>query len=318
MKPVEGKPVEGKPVEGKPVEGKPVEGKPLEGKPLEGKIAIVAGSSRGAGRGISLALGEAGATVYVAARTSRLGPKPTGDIPGTVEDTAEQVTARGGRGIPVRADLSKEDEVAALFARVEKEQGRLDVLANSAWGADFMAVGSKRFWELGPDIWRDTLETVSVCWLTSAYAARMMEKQRRGLIVHVTDNLPTDPSAYREQILHDLGHECLNRLVLGMSLDGKNSRIAVVGLNPGFMRTERVLMYMTTEERKKQFRFDLSESPEYIGRAVAALTSDPEVVQKNGQLLWACDLAKEYGFTDIDGRYIPRFDPNAPMQAYPC
>jgi len=139
-----------------------------------------------------------------------------------------------------------------------------------------------------------------------------------GLIVHVTDNLYPDPSASRGQILHDLGHECINRLITGMSSDAKKSKITVVGLNPGFMRTEEVLMHMTTAARKKQFRFDLSESPEYIRRAVAALAADRRVLQKTGQLLWVPDVAKEYGFTDIDGRLIPRFDPQAPQQDYPC
>jgi NAD(P)-dependent dehydrogenase (short-subunit alcohol dehydrogenase family) len=287
-------------------------------KPLKGKIAVVAGSSRGAGRGIALALGDAGATVYVAARTSRRGPKPADGAPGTVEDTAEEVTARGGKGIAVPADLSDDEQVSALFRLVEKEHGRLDLLATSAWSANFMAVWHKRFWELGPAIWRETMDTMSVYWLTSAHAARIMTKQQRGLIVHVTDNSHPDTSAHRGQILHDLGHEFINRLVMDLSLAAKKSKIAVVGLNPGFMRTERVLMHMTTESRKKQFRFDLSETPEYIGRAAAALAADPRALKKTGQLLWACDLAKEYGFTDVDGRYIPRFDPKAPMQAFPC
>jgi len=287
-------------------------------KPLKDKVAVVAGSSRGAGRGIALALGEAGATVYVAARTSRKGPKPGDGAPGTVEDTAQEVTARGGKGIPVRSDLSDEKQVAALFSRVEKDHGRLDLLANSAWSANFMAVWHKRLWDLSPAIWRETMETMSVYWLTSVHAARIMTKQRRGLIIHVTDNLHPDPSGHRGQILHDLGHEFINRLVMDLSLAAKKSKIAVVGLNPGFMRTERVLMHMNSEARKKQFRFDLSETPEYIGRAAAALAGDPEALKKTGLLLWACDLAKEYGFTDVDGRYIPRFDPKAPMQAFPC
>jgi NAD(P)-dependent dehydrogenase (short-subunit alcohol dehydrogenase family) len=287
-------------------------------KPLQGKIAVVTGGSRGAGRGIALALGDAGATVYVAARTSRKGPPPDDNAPGTVEDTSEQVTARGGLGISVRADLRDEEQVRALFQRVEHDHEHLDVLANSAWGANVTAEWSKRFWELSPSLWRETLGTLSVFWLTSVYAARLMLDKRGGLIVHITDNLYPNPSAYRGQILHDAGHESMNRLIAAMSRDGKKAKIAVLGLNPGFMRTERVLMHMTTETRKKQFRFDLSESPEYLGRAVAALAADRKAMQKTGQLLWAADLAKEYAFTDIDGRFIPRFDPKAPEQPFPC
>jgi len=287
-------------------------------KPLQGKIAVVGGSSRGAGRGIALALGDAGATVYVAARTSRDGPKPDDGAPGTVEDTAEEVCARGGQGIAVRADLGNEEETSALFRRVEEEQGQLDLMVDSAWGANAMAEWSKPVWELSAGIWREASATINAAWLTSVHAARIMAKQKRGLIVHVTDNTHSDASAYRGQILHDLGHEFLNRLVMGMSRELKKSKVTVVGLNPGFMRTERVLMHMTTEARKKQFRFDLSESPEYIGRAAAALAADTEVIRKTGQLLWAAELANEYGFTDVDGRVIPLFDPNAPVQPYPC
>jgi NAD(P)-dependent dehydrogenase (short-subunit alcohol dehydrogenase family) len=190
-------------------------------------------------------------------------------------------------------------------------------MANSAWGANFMPEWSKPFWKLSTVVFRETLDSIGVCWWTGVYAARLMSRLGSGLILHVTDNLPDDPAGYRGQALHDVGHECINRLIHFMSLDIKKNKIAVVGLNPGFMRTERVLMHMKTDELKKQFRFDLSESPEYIGRAVAALAADPEVFRKNGQLLWVPDLAQEYGFTDIDGRWIPRFDPNAPMQEYP-
>jgi NAD(P)-dependent dehydrogenase (short-subunit alcohol dehydrogenase family) len=297
---------------------------------LKEKVVLVAGGSRGAGRGIALACGEAGATVYVAARTSRSGPKPSDGAPGTVEDTAAEVTARGGQGIAVRADLSEEEQVAALFRRIEQEQGRLDVVANSAWGPNVMPVWSKRFWELDPSLWTETLQTIGVQWLTSVYAMKFMSQAKHGLIAHVTDNYyipddvtsggpdPGNPSAWRGQILHDLGHECLNRLIFGMSKSTKKYSVAVVGLNPGFMRTERVLMGMKTEAIKKQFRFDLSETVEYIGRAVVALAADPDAIRKNGELLWVCDLAREYGFTDTDGRYIPRFDPKAPMQEFPA
>jgi NAD(P)-dependent dehydrogenase (short-subunit alcohol dehydrogenase family) len=276
-------------------------------KKLKGRIAIVGGGSRGAARGIALALGEAGATVYVAARTSREGPKPADGAPGTVEDTAEEVTARGGVAIPVRTDLADEAQVEALFRRVEEEQGRLDVLTNSAWAADFMSVWSKKYWELGSPVWRDTMDTMNTYWQTTVHATRLMAKSGGGVIMHVTDNYPGDPTAYRGQILHDVAHEFINRLVRGVADQAKTARVTVVGLNPGFMRTERVLMYMTTEERKKQFRFDLSESVEFIGRAAVALAADPKVIRKSGQLLWASDLAGEYGFTDTDGK-VPRFD----------
>lgn len=284
----------------------------------ERSIAVVAGASRGAGRGIALALGETGATVYVAARTSRGGPKPADGARGTVEDTAEQVTARGGQGIPVCVDLGNEEQAAALFRRVAQEQDRLDVLVNSAWGPNAMAEWSKKFWDLSPGIWHETVATINAAWLVSVHAARMMAKQGRGLIVHVTDNSHDNPSAHRGQILHDLGHEVLNRLIKSTGKELKKAKVTVVGLNPGFMRTERVLMHMKTEKAKKQFRFDLSESPEYIGRAVAALMADADVFEKTGQLLWAAELATEYGFTDTDGRRIPVFDPNAPPQPYPC
>lgn len=297
---------------------------------LDGKVILVAGGSRGAGRGIALVCGEAGATVYVAARSSQSGPKPPDGAPGTVEDTAAEVTARGGKGIAVRADLSDEQQVAELFRRIEQDHGRLDVLTNSAWGPNVFDDWTKPFWELPPALWKQTLQTVSACWQTSVHAAKLMARtQSGGLIAHVTDNyvvaddfssarLDPDPSAWRGQIIHDFGHESINRLILGFSKSAAKHGITVVGLNPGFMRTERVLMHMNTDELKKQFRFDLSESPEYIGRAVAALATAPNLAEKNGQLLWVADLAKDYGFTDIDGRYIPRFDPSAPMQPFPA
>ena len=297
---------------------------------LKGQVVLVAGGSRGAGRGIALACGEAGATVYVASRSSREGPKPRDGAPGTVEDTAAEVTARGGHGVPVCADLSDEEQVQALFSRIEQEQGGLHVLANAAWGPNVMPEWSRRFWELSPWLWPETLQTIGVCWLTSVYAARLMTEAKHGLIAHVTDNyyMPDDdvssagphpnPSAWRGQILHDLGHECINRLIFGMSKYTKKHNVTVVGLNPGFMRTERVLMHMKTDAIKKQFRFDLSETTEYVGRAVVALAGASDAIGKNGKLLWVCDLAREYGFTDKDGRYIPRFDPKAPMQPFPC
>jgi NAD(P)-dependent dehydrogenase (short-subunit alcohol dehydrogenase family) len=282
---------------------------------LKGKVAIVGGGSRGGGRGIALALGDAGATVYVAARSTRGGPKPPDGAPGTIEDTAEEVCRRGGVGIPVRVDLGNEEQASALFRRVEEEQGRLDLLANSAWGPHCMEFWSKKFWELGPEIWHQTLNTVSSYWTSASRAARIMTKQGSGLIVFVTDNYPDDPSKYRGQVLHDLGHEAINRLIIGMAKDAKKCGVTVAGLNSGFMQTERVLMHMKTEAIKKQFRFHLSESVEFLGRAVAALLADDNVLRHSGEFLWACELAEEYGFTDVDGR-IPRFDFTPPDEVF--
>lgn len=265
-----------------------------------------------------MALGDCGATVYVAARTTRDGPPPADGVPGTIEDTADAVTARGGLGIPVRTDFGDSEQAAALFRRVEEEQGRLDLMVNSAWGANGMAEWDVPFWKLSDGLWRDTVATINGIWFTSVLAARIMVKQNSGIIAHITDNLRPDTSAHRGQILWDLGHEAMNRLVGSMSAELKKHQVTVVGLNPGFMRTERVLIHMKTDEIKRQFRFDLSESPEYVGRAVAALAADQEVFRKTGRLLWGAELAREYGFTDVDGRYIPPFDPNAPVQAFPC
>jgi NAD(P)-dependent dehydrogenase (short-subunit alcohol dehydrogenase family) len=284
---------------------------------LKGQVAVVAGASRGAGRGIALALGDAGATVYAVGRTSRGGPKPPDDAPGTVEDTAEEVAARGGLGIPVRADCTAESDVAAVFERVRSEQGKLDVLANAVWGAadaytsmeDWMAAWNRPFWEEAPRLWQHMMAAGPYAYLlTSCHAARLMAAGGKGLIVGVTDGVINDEQTeYGGQLIWDLAHSCINRMMLGMGVEGKPHNIAVVTLMPGFMQTERVMRKMQTEEMKRMFRFDLSESTEYLGRAVAALAADPNVLQKTGKIHFVADLAREYGFTDVDGRYIPRF-----------
>ncbi|MBX3173336.1 MAG: SDR family NAD(P)-dependent oxidoreductase [Gemmatimonadaceae bacterium] len=295
---------------------------------LKGKVAVVAGASRGAGRGIALALGEAGATVYVAGRSVRGGPAPTDGAPGTIEDTAEAVTARGGRGIPVRTDCTDETQVAQLFARVEREQAGLDILANAVWGAsdgtaspdEALAGWGTPFWERSPTEWRRMMDGgPHAYYLTAFHAGRLMAKHKRGLIVGVTDGfLEGTPEAvlagkesgeYGGMLLYDLSHATINRLMLGMAADAKKSKIAVVTLMPGFMRTERVQRSMTSQEVQRQFRYDLSESVEYIGRAVVALAADRQAIKKSGRIHFVADLAAEYGFTDVDGRRIPRFDP---------
>jgi NAD(P)-dependent dehydrogenase (short-subunit alcohol dehydrogenase family) len=283
------------------------------------KICLVAGASRGAGRGAALALGDAGATVYVAARSRRGGPGPNDGAPGTVEDTAEAVTARGGVGIAVTADCTDELAVAALFERIEREQGRLDVLVNAVWGAADAYSSSeamlddwgKPFWELPTSLWGAMMRGGPYAYyLCSVYAARLMAKTG-GLIVSVTDGVVegATPDDVGGQLLWDLAHSTINHLMRGMSQDGKPRKIAAVTLMPGFMRTERVVRALKTDELKRMFKFDRSESTEYLGRAVAALANDSNVMAKTGKIHFVADLAGEYGFTDADGKRVPRFSP---------
>lgn len=278
---------------------------------LKGKVAVVTGASRGAGRGTAVVLGESGAIVYALGRTTRGGPPPSDGAPGTIEDTAEEITRRGGQGIAVRTDCSIESELASLFERVMREQGRVEVLVNAVWGLNAYHPELKwgqPFWEERLDLWPYAMESgVRAYLLASAYAARIMAKQKSGLIIHVTDNVDDKGEQYLGEMFWDLGHACINRMVIGMSGDARKHGFAVVGLNPGFMRTERVIMHLPTEELKKQFGFNRSESVEYIGRAVVALAADPNVLNKSGKLLWVADLAEEYGFTDVDGKRVGRF-----------
>jgi NAD(P)-dependent dehydrogenase (short-subunit alcohol dehydrogenase family) len=291
---------------------------------LEKLVAVVAGASRGAGRGIAVSLGERGATVYVAGRTSRTGARPMDGAPGTVEDTAEEITRRGGRGIAVVADCTDGEQVAALFQRVAADHGRLDVLANAVWGMsdgyptseDLLASWGQPFWEQPAAAWHQMMDAgPRAYFLASSHAVRLMAKQPRGLIVGVTDGhvataAGQDPYGMGHgQLLWHLAHHSIDLMLKGMAIEAKKRKIAVVTLMPGFMRTERVLRTMTTDKLKKQFGFEHSESTEYIGRAVAALAADPKVLAKSGKVHFVADLAREYGFTDVDGRQVPRFNP---------
>lgn len=283
---------------------------------LAGTVAVVTGSSRGAGRGIALALGDGGATVYVTGRTSRSSGRPRDGAPGTIEDVAGEVTARGGRGIPFQADLTQPSHVAALFDRVLRAHGRVDLLANAVWGGNEVVEADgwgRPFW-LQPleEEWRRTMEAgVFSYLLCSREAARIMVEQRSGLIVHITDGLTADGSRpYGGQIFWDLAHLSIDRMALAMSQELREHNVAVLSIMPGFIRTERVLMHMTSEEVRKAFRFDLSETPEYVGRAVAALAADPQVMRRSGTIAFVADLARDYRFTDVDGRFIARFDPS--------
>jgi NAD(P)-dependent dehydrogenase (short-subunit alcohol dehydrogenase family) len=275
---------------------------------LEGKVAVVAGASRGAGRGIALALGDAGATVYVAGRTTRGGWTPSDGAPGTIDDTAEEVTRRGGHGIAVRADCTVKSDIAALFARVEKEHGRLDVLANAVWGANehFSETGrkGKTFWELDDTGWHTAMMAGAYAHLQCiVHAARIMVRQSAGLIACVTEPIIEghDYSASLFWMFWGLGHQSINRIIESTSRDLKKQKIAILGLAPGWMRTERVLMH-TSERERKSARYAKTESTEYVGRAVVALAAQGRALRHSGKVVLVGDLAREYGFADLDGR----------------
>jgi NAD(P)-dependent dehydrogenase (short-subunit alcohol dehydrogenase family) len=277
-------------------------------KPLEGKVALVAGASRGAGRGIARMLGEAGAAVYCTARTSRKEPGPTGR-PETIEETAEMVTEAGGEGIAVRVDHADSAAVAALFRRVRRERKRLDVLV--------LVLAAAQVTDWRP-VWKQSFDTGRAfieAWLwphlaTAHHAARLMEKQGSGLIVEITDGYTV---GYRGPLFYDLLRTSLVRLASGLAEELAPRGVTALSITPGFMRTETVLDYFgATEETwqevaetnaaAKRFLLSGSETPCFVGRAIAALAADPAVAAKSGGLFGSWELSDEYGFEDVDGR----------------
>jgi NAD(P)-dependent dehydrogenase (short-subunit alcohol dehydrogenase family) len=265
-------------------------------------VAVVTGASRGIGKGIALVLGEAGATVYVTGRSKAGGT--TEGLPGTVRDTAEAVTQRGGQGAAVRCDHTADAEVEALFARVKQEQGRLDVLVNNVWGGYEQQDWSRftaPFWEQPLRHWSGMFEAgVRAHLVASRFAAPLMLSDRRGLIVHTT---AWDRDKYLGNLFYDVAKAAVNRLAFGMARELQAHNVAVVALAPGFVRTERVQAAFAAAGRVPANL----ESPEYIGRAVVALAGDANVMAKSGRVLTVGELAAEYGFTDVDGRQWPPF-----------
>ncbi len=282
---------------------------------LKGKIAVVAGSSRGCGKGIALALGEQGATVYVTGRTVRGGPKPVDGIGGTIEETAEEVTRRGGVGIPVQVDHCDPGQVRELFERIGRDHARLDIAACAVWGGNETFVDPvwrKPFWELPATFWDDFMGAgPKAFWLMAREAASIMAKQGTGLIAAISEPM-LDPDKLNDSVQFDLfehlPHYALNRLVVTLAPEATKAGVTLLALLPGFMKTERVQVHMTQyPDLDGTYRYDLAESTEYTGRAVAALARDPKRIERAGQLIFVGDAAKEYGFTDIDGRYIENF-----------
>jgi len=288
---------------------------------LKDCVAVVTGASRGAGRGIAIELGAAGATVYVTGRSTRTQPADTyGDIlalsgldavPGSIDATAEELTQAGGRGIAVRCDHTREDEVAALFAQVQRDEGRIDLLVNNAWGGHetFNGVFEAPFWEHSLAQWDSMFDRgVRNHLLSSRFAAPIMLAQGRGLIVTTTF---WDRDRYlRGNLFYDLAKAAMNRLAFGMAQELRPHGVASLAVSPGWMRTEFVLTGHKTDEAHWTERPALArtESPRYLGRAVAALAGDPKVLDKSGAVHRVADLAREYGFTDTDGRQVEAFE----------
>jgi NAD(P)-dependent dehydrogenase (short-subunit alcohol dehydrogenase family) len=290
-------------------------------KPLKGRVAVVTGASRGAGRGIALELGAAGATVYVTGRSTRAQPAESYGrilalselqaLPGNIDETADELARMGGKGIAVRCDHTQEDDVANLFARVQREQGRLDLLVNNAWGGHetFTGVFEAPFWEHPLSNWDSMFDRgVRNHLLASRFAAPIMVAQKGGLIATTTF---WDRGNYlRGNLFYDLAKFAMTRLAFGMAEELRPHGVASLALSPGWMRTEFVLAGHKTDEAHWHERPALArtESPRYLGRAVAALAGDARVMEKSGGVYRVADLAREYGFTDIDGRQPEAFE----------
>lgn len=269
-------------------------------------VAVVAGATRGAGRAMAVSLGARGFTVYATGRSARGRPATPGR-PETIDETAEMVTSAGGRGIAVRVDHTRPDEVAALFARVAAEQdGRLDVLVNDVWGGDALSQWGTPFWE--SDLQRGLLmqrQAVHSHIITSRYGLPPMVERRRGLLIEVTDGVGY---GYRGEPYYSLAKISAIHLAEALAPSLRAHGVAAVALTPGFLRSEAILdLFGVTEGDWRRAipahpDFAGSETPYFAGRAVAALATDPAVMAKSGQTLSSWDLSKEYGFTDADGR----------------
>jgi len=262
---------------------------------LKGKISLVTGASRGVGRGIALALGEAGATVYVTGRSVRGGPTTDG-LPGTIEETAELVDEAGGTGVPVCCDHTEDDQVAAVFERIGSEQGKLDLLVNNVWGGYERYHGETfdgPFWEQPLWRWQGMFDAgLRAAFTASRLAAPLMIERRRGLIVNISFG---DRGKYLGTVMYDVAKHAVDRLAMGMAFELREYDVTALALYPGYVRTERVLEHYNV-------KMDVTQSPQFTGRAVVALAADPCVIYKSGMTFSVSELAGEYGFTDVDGR----------------
>ncbi len=278
------------------------------GRPLAGRVALVAGATRAAGRGIAVALGEAGATVYCTGRTTRA-QRSEYDRPETIEETAEQVTAAGGEGIAVQVDHLESAQVAALVERLDREQGRLDVLVNDVWGAEGLFAWNRPVWEHDlADGLRLLHLAIDTHLITSHHALPLLIRRPGGLLVEMTDGTRDyNAERYRNSIFYDLAKSAVLRLAFAQAHELEPHGASAVALTPGWMRSEIMLdAFGVTEETWRdalagQPHFAISESTRFVGRAVAALAADPDVLRRSGGSFSSGGLAREYGFTDVDG-----------------
>jgi NAD(P)-dependent dehydrogenase (short-subunit alcohol dehydrogenase family) len=267
-------------------------------KPLQGKVAVVAGATRGAGRGIATALGEAGATVYCTGR-SVPGSPGMKNRPETIQETAELVTARGGRGIPVQVDHTVPDQVARLFDRV----GALDILVNDIWGGDDLVDWGKKLWETRLEDGLTLIDRAIKTHVITSYHG-LPRLRRGGLVVEITDG---DAYFYRGHFFYDLVKTTVIRMAFGLSQELAGRGVTAVAVTPGFLRSEWMLdRFGVTEANwrdaaKRVKPFIASETPLFVGRGIAALAADPNVAAKNGRVVASWDLGDEYGVTDADG-----------------
>lgn len=277
-------------------------------KPLEGKVALVAGGTRGAGRGIAMELGAAGATVYITGRTTRNEISEYGR-PETIEETADLVNNLGGIGIAVQVDHLIHEQVQSLIEKIEKEHGKLDILINDIWGSEYLVDGNTKVWEhslkKGLRMLRLAIDTHLI---TSHYALPLLIKNEGGLVIEMTDGTKEyNNENYRLPMFYDLAKTSVIRIAEGLAHELEQHHCTAVSLTPGWMRSEIMLDHYGVKEEnwrnatEKEPHFVISETPRYVGRAVAALAGDPEVSRWNGQSMSSGKLAQVYGFTDLDG-----------------